>query len=474
MDENAYKYLFPYEKIPAHSNILIYGAGTLGQDYYTQLSITHYCEVVGFVDKNYQKYDNCRVPVYSPDMISTLKFDYVVIALRMAAAFNEIKRILVDAGVSEDRIIAVFERSYEVTNIFDPAADDSLGIEYAFACSNHSIAFLTTGGFGDMVIQKKLITEIVRLVPDCNIDIYNIKAVDFLKILYTDVPNVKNIIPDLGSRYDQSCKKYRLGLTIEACHFIRVDHFNEGFWMESNSVFADKIKLLISRTSKEQVGISTPAHVTMFRRLYKGYNAYTGFNYDGVFDITDKKVNIPLDTTAKERYEQLGLKEYITVNCGNGDCADTTLVAKSWPTNYYDQLISSIKRRYQQVIVVQLGAENAYKIGKCDLYVLGGDFALVGYILKNSMLHIDIEGGLVHMASQLGTKCIVLFGPTVAEYYGYDNNINIRAGKCRNCWGLYTDVNKCARGMIKPECMHSITPEMVYKQVKKVLDDEKR
>lgn len=469
MEETSYRYLFPYEKIPSKSKILIYGAGTLGQEYYTQLSITHYCEVLGFIDRNYRDYKGSAVPVYPPDGISGLVFDYVVVALRMAAAYNEVHRILTQAGVPEDRIAAVFERDYAPCRIFDLV--DGFETEFAYKGSKKSVALLTTGGFGDMVIQKRLVMELIRLVPDCVIDIYNIKACEFLKNLYTDTPNIKNIIPDLGSRYGGKVKKYSLGMTIEACHFIKVDHFKEEIWDKEDRVFSGKIKLLIDRTEAEHVGISTPAHVTMHRRRYKRYNAYTGFNYDGVFEISDKKVNIPLDDGAEKEFRELGLSGYgyLTINCGNGDCADDSMVAKSWPAACYEELTGLVKRNFPHIRIVQLGGKGAVRIKGCDLYMFGRDFTLVEHILKNALLHIDIEGGLVHIASQLGTKCIVLFGPTVEEYYGYENNINIRAGNCRDCWGLYEDMNKCARGMTQPECMYAITPEMVCGEVEKEL-----
>ena len=95
---------------------------------------------------------------------------------------------------------------------------------------------------------------------------------------------------------------------------------------------------------------------------------------------------------------------------------------------------------------------------------------LVAYTLKKSLLHIDIEGGLVHLATQMRTKCIVLFGPTQEEYFGYEENINIKAGSCHDCYGMYLDQSKCARHMEKPECMYSITPEMVMKSVREHLE----
>lgn len=475
---SEYKYLFPYEKVAPKSKILIYGAGLLGQEYYLQMSITHYCTIIGFVDKNYQKYTNSAITVYSPDDIPSLEFDYVVVALRMAAAFNEIKRNLTIAGVPDDRIVAVYERNYEIQYLFSQLNMKSEKMGYAFLEGEESIAFLVTGGIGDMVIQKKLITEIIRLVPECRIDIYNIKAFEFLKHLYVDVPNIINILPDLGSRYRDNHNKYKLSLTMEACHYIQVDTFDEKYWRSRNLIFADKIQMLIKRIKEENVGISMPAHVTMFRRWYKGENAYTGFNYDGVFGVRDKRVNIPLNSIAGIEFEKIRCSwknsQYITINCGNGDCADATQVAKSWPIEYYNSLVYLVKEEFHDLDIVQLGGSEAGRIKGCDTYCLGEDFLLVEHILKNSLLHIDIEGGLVHIASQLGTKCIVMFGPTVAEYYGYENNINIRVGHCHNCWGLYTDVNRCARGMDKPECMYSISPQIIYEQVKKVLNNDEK
>lgn len=458
-----YKYLFPYEKVEKGSKIIIYGAGALGQDYYQQILITNYCNVVGFIDKNYDKYCDSIVPVYSPEKIPQLEFDYVVVALRMASSYNEIRRILLSYKILEEKIVAVFERQYEEISILgkDKCECENL----AFNKTKYSIAILATGGIGDMVIQKRLILEMIKLVPECIIDIYNIKAIDFLECLYTDMPQVNTIIGDLGCRFSRNYLDYSLALTIEACHFIHVNSFIEENWSDEYNEFTNKVKLLIARTEEENVGISTPVHVTMYRKWFGGNNAYTGFNYNGVFNISDKKVNIPIDDNEKSRFEKLSLGNYITINCGNGDCHDGNLVAKSWPTTYYDQLVKMLKGSLKKINIVQLGYENSHRIQGCDKYILGENFSLVEHILKNSLLHIDIEGGLVHIASQIGTKCVVLFGPTVVEYYGYENNINIRVGNCHNCCGLYTDVNKCARNMKKPECMYSITPDIVYEKV---------
>lgn len=468
LGEQKYNYLFPYEKVKPCSRILIYGAGTLGQEYLKQMQITHYCEVVGMADRNYKEYPPMIVPVYSPDSIHGLEFDYVVVALRMASGFNEIKRTLKAEGVGEEKIICIFERKEDISLFCE---DDLQGksIELpqklAFQQSPYSFAILATGGIGDMVIQKRLIMELIRLVPKCRIDIYNIKTVAFLKYLYLDCPNVNAVIPDLGSRYLSAYTRYSLGMTIEACHFIRVDLFKNSEYREEYADFTNRLNKLMEEGEKENADICMPVHVTNLRRLYNGCNAYSGFNYNGAFEIKDKKVTIPLDSQAEEQFHLLKLGKYITVNYGNGDCKDGSKIAKMWPKEYFEQVITEFQKKYLEIEVVQIGVADAQKLSGADRYLLGEDFKVLAHILKNAILHLDIEGGLVHLASQLGTKCVVLFGPTVAEYYGYEGNINIRVGSCHNCWGLYTDVNKCVRRMKEPECMYGIRPEMVMKHI---------
>lgn len=465
-----YAYLFPYEKLLKGSRIIIYGAGDLGRDYYQQMVITAYCEVVAFIDKNANKYGQTVVPVYTPEKISSLKFDYVVVALRMKSAYSEIKGILLSNGVSEDKIIAIFERRYEYSLLEIDGDKTDIELSCDVITDDTSIAILLTGGFGDMVIQKRFVSELIDLLKVCNVDIFSIKSYDFLMNLYTDVSEVKNILPDLGGRYKKNQKRYDLALTIEACHFIRIDNFQRDKFSD-NMDFCNRIERLIIETKKENADIMMPVHVTMMRRLYQGLNCYSGFNYNGTFEIYDKTVNIPLDKTSGDLYERFFLgKQYFTINYGNGDCSDGSKVAKTWPKEYFEQLVKILRSLYPEIEIVQLGGGNAERISGCNQYIFGESFSSVFHILKNSMLHIDIEGGLVHIATQLGTKCVVLFGPTVLEYYGYEENINIRVGNCHNCWGLYSDVNCCAKGMDKPECMYGIAPEIVAKEIIKYMD----
>ena len=138
-------------------------------------------------DKNYAKYPPMSVPIVAPDAIGSLKYDYVVIAIRVAIAYNEIKRILLEQHVPEERIICIFER----TNLPGIWRE---GSNYQSVLSlnekKRSIAFLIVGGRGDYIIQKRFLMEIVKLVPDCKIFLYSIRYTDYLKYLYSDCSNI--------------------------------------------------------------------------------------------------------------------------------------------------------------------------------------------------------------------------------------------------------------------------------------------
>jgi ADP-heptose:LPS heptosyltransferase len=469
--EDRYMYLFPFEKIKYGSKILIYGAGILGQEYLKQIQITNYCKIVGFLDRNFDKYDSMIVPVFSPEKASVLDYDKIVIALRNDHALLEVKRILHNNNVSEDDIVYVFQRNFEDYNGFQIKKRDNNGVEYAFSSDDISIALYCIGGFGDAIIQKKFLTKLIDISPKCKIDIYHIKADKILPHLYNKGGNINEFIIDNGVLYHKMLGRYVLSMTVRGM-FLKVDWVDSNKLKKMNVSLNNKIEKLKDFEKKENVSFTVPLHLEFMRKIYNGENCYTSLSCGGIFDITDDKVHIPLDNRYLEQYNNLQLSNinYITINSGNGDSQDFKLIAKTWPPEYYEKVVSLIKDYYRELQVVQVGGRDVYRIEEADSYMLGENIELVKYVLKNALIHLDIEGGLVHLATQLGTKCIVLFGPTDERFYGYKQNINIKAGNCHGCYGLYTDINKCTREMEKPECMYSITPELVVNNIVNYLD----
>lgn len=99
------EFVFPYKEIKTGSNIILYGAGDVGESYYTQVQQSKYCKVVAWADKNKEYCDKFDVNLVSPIDICTYEFDYVVIAIRSEYLHSVIKGDLLKLGVDETKIV---------------------------------------------------------------------------------------------------------------------------------------------------------------------------------------------------------------------------------------------------------------------------------------------------------------------------------------------------------------------------------
>ncbi|MDR2818716.1 MAG: hypothetical protein LBB37_04715 [Endomicrobium sp.] len=71
-------------------------------------------------------------------------------------------------------------------------------VKFIFAKKNKNsvyIAFRPEGGFGDILRQKAILTEVIKMFPDVGIDIYHNKAYSLLK----DIRNIRFIFRDKHS-----------------------------------------------------------------------------------------------------------------------------------------------------------------------------------------------------------------------------------------------------------------------------------
>jgi len=144
---------------------------------------------------------------------------------------------------------------------------------------------------------------------------------------------------------------------------------------------------------------------------------------------------------------------------------------KAYPHEKWSALIAALKNRFPELAVVQLGGKTGAPIPGVDLNLRNGiGFGASASVLKNALLHIDTDSGLVHVAASLGTRSIVLFGPTDIGYYGYPSNINLNVEGCNNCW-LRTGnwIIACMIGDPIPTCMNNIDVESIIRSVDSLL-----
>ena len=102
--QKAIAYEFPHHLIPKNSNIVIYGAGNVGSDYYNQAVKNEQYKLVAWVDKRAALYRKQGLNIITPIELKTLEYDYLVISILNENIAEEIKKELLELGVDEDKI----------------------------------------------------------------------------------------------------------------------------------------------------------------------------------------------------------------------------------------------------------------------------------------------------------------------------------------------------------------------------------
>lgn len=87
--------------------VVIYNAGTFGQQLMNRFKETNHCEVVAWIDDDYWEYRRCCLDVDPVESISSLSFDYVLVAKVDEAISEEVYERLIGLGVEKERILTV-------------------------------------------------------------------------------------------------------------------------------------------------------------------------------------------------------------------------------------------------------------------------------------------------------------------------------------------------------------------------------
>lgn len=98
---------FPLPKDLLGKDIIIYGAGTFGQQLMKKIEANNICRVIAWVDSDYWEYRRCCMDVDPVDIVSQLNYDYVLVANLDSIYVDGIKKELLDLGVKERQIVAL-------------------------------------------------------------------------------------------------------------------------------------------------------------------------------------------------------------------------------------------------------------------------------------------------------------------------------------------------------------------------------
>ena len=195
---------------------------------------------------------------------------------------------------------------------------------------------------------------------------------------------------------------------------------------------------------------------------------------------TDFRMPILTDRDLENTLDKFGLvgKKFITLHWEINPMLNITDSPKLWPVSHYEELIRLIHQKYDDIVFVQLGEseEHSKKLNGIDVSLLGKtDWDDLKILLKEAILHVDGESGMVHLRKALHAgPSVVLFGPTPMEFFGYEGNINLKSSGCVHwCAELRDDWEyRCIRGETKASCMYDLHPEYVFQEIQRYLNGE--
>jgi hypothetical protein len=325
------------------------------------------------------------------------------------------------------------------------------------------------GGIGDYIVIARFVRDIGAAVGPLTFDIYSNKPA-LANWVFTAVPGFR-------ASYDEAVfTPTHSGYTVAAqiSQFVVID---EDSYVQKRLDSSPRLRNVVAairrfRNSIEPIIAQQPrldsflAQKAIFanrsRRDYLQFMA--GVPYGG--DL------LPIERAEATRNAYgLDSRIYITVHNGYDPnmVVSNERATKCYP--YFGEVISHLRRLRGDIMFVQVGIHTSEPIAEADLQLLNRtSLADAAGIIGGAVLHLDNEGGMVHLARSLGTPGCVVFGPTSSRYFGYPSNINIDPIFCGGCWWINeTWMNHCPRGFETARCMTEQPPSKIAEAVARFL-----
>lgn len=334
------------------------------------------------------------------------------------------------------------------------------------------IAFEIAGGMGDHILAARFIQDFMQECDGIDYDVYCTRPALASWIF----SNAKGCCTIADRKTNLSSMHHQYLGVVEVLTFARLIYESPSNHRKAHQLPAGEInaRALFQNLKSSIRPIQTmAAHHPFLDGQLGQYTAKKGFRrYNFLHHMADLPYTdglLPLSTDA-EILKTFGLREngYITISNGYDEETkrqDRPLATKVYP--FYADVVRELKASRPDITIVQLGTETSTPIDGVDVNLIGKTkLKEAAGLLQHSALHIDNEGGLVHLAWALGTRSAVVFGPTLADYFGYESNINIAPLQCGSCWWMEpTWMWSCVKGDAQPSCMHTQPPSAVAQSI---------
>jgi hypothetical protein len=325
-----------------------------------------------------------------------------------------------------------------------------------------SIMVIVRGGLGDMIIT---LNWIYRMRAFAGFSISKIVVLHECKIDMSDILKSFDILD--ASSYTKRAEQY--DVVIDVLRFPMVTRCDMPKIEAEDPRLAELLRFYIEH-HREFPDLYRNSPESTIWSIANGQNRLQQPDASGILGV-GKDFSIKLPPVANERdiLSKFGLsgRRFITMNRGTG--ITLTDATKCWPLESCGALAAMLRREYPAFAIVQIGPTGRTAIDGVDMCLTGATTMREIFALLNvSALHIDGEGGFVHLRSAMGSGLsVVLFGPTSVDFFGYPGNINVSSDACPHwCeWVTRDWYKRCMCGT--HACMKAITPEAVMDRILK-------
>lgn len=342
----------------------------------------------------------------------------------------------------------------------------------AYSSSPHNcltIAFWVSGGMGDHIMAARYVRDLTAHIGEVRFDVYCARP-PLGEWVFGEIPG-RRLILDRKANIKTLQREYRCVIDVLTFAAIRHENPRKRLDNDASRRLDCVIKSILAR--QEPLSLFTEHHPRLdgylgYYSTLRGYSRHnflhwmSGIAYTGdLLDITASK--------ALQPELEISADSYITINNGYDEQTapkdKAAAATKVYP--HFADVVRIIKSSFPFLSIIQIGGATSTRIDGVDLdLTCRTTLPEASEILRHSSLHIDIEGGLVHLARAVGTTSCVIFGPTLARYFAYPGNINIEPQVCGGCWWMErTWMERCAIGEREPPCMFTQSPESVANRV---------
>ena len=328
-----------------------------------------------------------------------------------------------------------------------------------------AVAMRVSGGIGDYIVIARFLRDFLAHARSAQFDVYCSHPAKAAWV-FAAVPGFRSTQHDI--LFDRYLPFYDVGLRVSQFALVHHEHVN---WEKLRALpwLAAQVDALIRFRPEIETFITHHPSMDNFlalkavfanrtRRDFLHAGARCGYGGDAL--------PLATDPSAKQACGLAG-RRYITVH--NGFDTDF-IVSGDWATKCYPhfpEVVARLRALLPDLRVVQIGTSTSRSIEGADVSLLGRTtLPQVAAIIGGAAMHLDNEGGLVHLAACLGVRSCVVFGPTPSAYFGYPTNENVDPLVCGGCWWIKkTWMDACPRGFGEARCMTEQPPGAIAARV---------